>query len=215
MLPERFAYGEERMKGRGGQAWRWAAGYALAVVVGAGVIGACSDNSSNEEPEEQDSTTLQAAGDAPAEQRAATSTPEPTATATPRPVGTDAEYVRGMCVAMDRFFQDVEAATREITPADPAGVAREFAAAFGPPLARFAEDMNQIAPPADVMAWHDKASEDLGRIAARIMEGEGLSEIARLGDRPLPNLPDGISQRVAAAARATPECLQFEHAFGG
>jgi hypothetical protein len=202
------------MKGRGGQAWRWAAGYALAVVLGAGVIGACSDNG-KDEPEDEGTAETQAVGDAPAEQLVATPTTGPTATATPRPVGTDAEYVRGLCVAMNDFFHDVETATRGITPADPAGVAREFAAAFGPPLARFAEDMNQIAPPADVMAWHDNASEDLGRIAARIMAGEGLTEIARLGDRPLPNLPEGISGRIAVAAAATPECGPFVDAFGG
>lgn len=203
------------MQGRGGQAWRWAAGYVLAVVLGAGAIGACSDNSKDADREDEGASEMRAVGDAPAEQLMATPTPQPSATATPRPIGTDAEYVRGMCVAMNDFFHDVETATREITPADPAGVAREFAAAFGPPLARFAEDMNQIAPPADVMVWHDKAAEDLGRIAARIMAGEGLSEIARLGDRPLPNLPDGISQRIAAAAMTTPECGPFVDAFGG
>ncbi|MEX0781625.1 MAG: hypothetical protein WD557_03175 [Dehalococcoidia bacterium] len=199
--------------GRGGRGAQWAAGYVLAVVFGVAAIVALSENGDqtaargNTEP-----TTV----DAPVEIQAAVSTPTaaPTPTPTPRPVGTDEGYVRGLCVAMDEFFRDVETATRTITPADPAGVAREFAKAFGPPLVRFAEDMNQIAPPADVMAWHDKAAEDLGRIAARIQAGEGLTEIARLGDRPLPDLPDAIQQRIGAAAATVPECSQFEDAFG-
>jgi hypothetical protein len=105
---------------------------------------------------------------------------------------------------MAEFFRDVEAATQAITPTDPSGVAREFAAAFGPPLTRFKEDLNQIAPPAAVMAWHDKMAEDLGSIAAGITAGEGLNEIARLGDRPLPDFPPEIQPRLAAAAWCGP-----------
>lgn len=197
--------------GRAG--WWFRAVGLLAAAVGLATV-ACSNN--DDKPDVSSETFAAGpAGDAPAEQVAATSTPMVPPTATPRPVGTDVEYVKGLCVAMEEFFGDVEAATQAITPTDPSGVAREFAAAFGPPLTRFKEDLNQIPPPADVMAWHDKMAENLGHIAAGIMAGEGLNEIARLGDRPLPDFPPEIQQRLFAAARATPECRLFEDTFSG
>jgi hypothetical protein len=193
------------------RAW-WFAGGLLLVLL-PGLVLACSDNNNDDPGPSSPAISEQSSGDAPTDQlRAAT---EAVPTPTTRPVGTDAEYVKGLCTAMTQFFTDVEAATRSITPTDPAGVARDFAAAFGPPLTRFKEDLNQIAPPADVMAWHDKTAEELGHIAEGIMAGRGLTEIARLGDHPLPDLPPDISARIAAAAYATPECQQFEDAFAG
>ncbi len=205
-------------------AWRWVGGVAVAAVLAVGMVACGDDNEPEEQRDTTDVTTVGAsaagtdaaadgdpeAATTAADEGAPPALEQPSPTPTPRPVGTDAEYVKGICLAMTEFFRDVEAAKNAIDPNTPSGVAQQFAAAFWPPLTRFKEDLNQVAPPADLMAWHDTVAEQLGHTAARIMAGDALSEIARLGDQPLPDFPPEAQERLAAAAAAAPECQVYE-----
>lgn len=205
-------------------AWRGLAGVAVTAVLAVGMV-ACGGS---DEPESSgDATEAMNGGEPPAggTTAAGTSTAEPSAppareqasatpTQEPTPLpGTDADYLRALCVAMDRFFADVESATHRITPDDPAGIAEEFAEAFGPPLERFAEDMSDASPPADAREWHEKTSGELRNIAEAIQDGNALGEIGRLGDQPLPNPPAGIAERLAVAAGEVAECARFVDVF--
>ena len=132
--------------------------------------------------------------------------------------GADAAYVTGLCKAISSFTTDFEKAA----PAPPTGnasanIGADLGAALlkvfdalTEPFRRFSESFAGLKPPADLADWHKSTSQQLAT-AAKALKDKKYDDpsLQGLSQSPLPDIPAGPRERLAAIAANTSDCKQY------
>lgn len=121
----------------------------------------------------------------------------------------DQAFVTGLCRSFSVFTDDVDKALAGPTPTD-LGQAFEmvFTALVGP-IQRFSQSFAKLQPPDDLAAWHKDTSRQLAAAAKALKAGKfDDPSLDSLAASPVPDMPVGPRDRLAAIAAKTSECEQ-------
>lgn len=123
----------------------------------------------------------------------------------------DQAFVTGLCQGFSTFSKDVDKALAGPTPADLGEAFGMLFTALVDPMQRFSRTFSKLEPPEDLAAWHKNASQQVGAAAKALKDGRfddpALEGLAR---SPIPDMPDGPRDRLAAIAAKTSGCKQFD-----
>jgi hypothetical protein len=136
-------------------------------------------------------------------------TTTPTATAFVDPGGSDEDYVRVFCTAGLAFEDGMTSAAQELLGLglDALNDPDVLTDVLVPPIRRYAEELREADPPADVRPFHVDLVQALDAQVQLIETGRFDAE--ELGDSPFANLvepPAPIQARLAAVAATVPGC---------
>ena len=133
--------------------------------------------------------------------------------------GSDADFVKGLCVAagafVDRVTKDTQAALTPQPGTDGSPAATpDFGSAFialfqaiAPAYGTFVEQMAKLKPPPDLAPWFEQAQPKMAAAAKALKDGNFTDPaLANLGSDPFPAMPDGPRMRLQALAAKTREC---------
>jgi len=133
--------------------------------------------------------------------------------------GSDAEFVRGLCVAAQGFVDEVTKATDPLltpqpgangTPAASPDLGSAFFALFeaiAPAYGTFADKMSKLKPPSDLADWFQHAQPQMAAAAKALKEGNFADpSLKDFSTNPFPPIPDGPRARLQGVAATTKAC---------
>ena len=133
--------------------------------------------------------------------------------------GSDADFVKGMCVAAQAFVERVTKDTQSLlTPqagADGTPAATpDFGSAFfglfqaiAPAYEAFAQQISKLKPPPDLAAWFHQAQPAMAAAAKALKEGNfDDPSLKNFSTSPFPAMPDGPRSRLQGVAAKTKAC---------
>jgi len=133
--------------------------------------------------------------------------------------GSDAEFVKGVCVAAQAFVDQVTKDTQSAltpqpgakgTPAATPDFGSAFIALFqaiAPAYGKFADQMSKLKPPPDLADWFQQAQPQMAAAAKALKDGNfDDPSLKNLSTNPFPAIPDGPRTRLQGVAAKTKEC---------
>ena len=130
------------------------------------------------------------------------------------PSGTDKEYVKDVCVAMNTY---IDAFTKKFS-ADPTVLSDQdkMLKAIGPELEAFGKNLEKAKPPRDAAKFHEQMVKAVADLADRLKKGQikSIQELGQFTQGRVDEPTQAVKQRLAAASKDVAECRNTGGIFG-